>query len=359
MLRNYVETKAKLALLGFFLKYVLPFLIFFGIVYGLIFMFVLLMGNLTNEGSSDLMNGSVGNVSPEVLQYKDEVTKYAKEEGIEDHVGILLALMMQESGGRGSDPMQASESLCGSVGCIDDPEKSIEQGVSYFADVLEKANNDMKLALQSYNFGGGFIDFVMGKGGSYTKDLAIEFSAMKYEELKHTGSYSCIRPEAVPYNACYGDPYYVDAVLGYYDFSAGVGSGEWSMPIEGVMNITSSFGMRDDPFTGARENHKGVDFACIGGVTPIQSVDSGRVIYASQGSGYGNLVMVNHGDVISAYAHLSSINVSTGDVVESGKKLGVCGSTGNSTGPHLHLEAKTEEWSGHQDPLNFFDLGEG
>ncbi|MCP3029657.1 lysozyme family protein [Halobacillus sp. A5] len=359
MLRNYVETKAKLAMLGLFLKYVLPFLLLFGAVFGIIFMFVLLMGNLTNDDSSDLPNGSVGNVSQEVLQYKDDVTKYAKQEGVEDHVGVLLALMMQESGGRGDDPMQASESLCGSVGCITDPETSIEQGVAYFADTLEQADQDVKLALQSYNFGGGFIDFVMDNGGSYTQGLAIEFSAMKYEELKHTGSYSCIRPEAVPYDACYGDIYYVDEVLGYYDFSDGVGSGEWTVPIEGALDITSSFGRRDDPFTGERENHKGIDFACIGGVTPIQSVDSGRVVYASQSNGYGNLVMVDHGDIISAYGHLSSIHVDKGEVVESGKKLGVCGSTGNSTGPHLHLEAKTEEWRGHQDPLNFLDLGEG
>src|SRR5699024_5509165 len=115
------------------------------------------------------------------------------------------------SGGRGDDPMQASESLCGSVGCITDPEQSIEQGVKYFSQVLERAEGDVKLTLQSYNFGGGFIDYVMDNGGSYTQDLAIDFSAMKYEELKHTGNYSCVRPEAVQYNACYGDIYYVDA----------------------------------------------------------------------------------------------------------------------------------------------------
>ncbi|SFJ68399.1 Lysozyme-like [Halobacillus dabanensis] len=128
-----------------------------------------------------------------------------------------MALMMQESGGRGSDPMQASESLCGSVGCIEDPERSIKQGVSYFANTLERANGDVKLALQSYNFGLGFIDFVMDRGGEYTQELAIEFSSKKYDELKHTGEYNCIREEAEQYGACYGDIYYVDAVLSYYE----------------------------------------------------------------------------------------------------------------------------------------------
>ncbi len=152
MLRQYAEAKAKTAMLALFIKYVLPFLIMFGLIFGIIFMFVLMMSNLTGQNSNgDLTSGSVGNVSQEVLQYKDEVTQYAKQEGVEDYVGIILALMMQESGGRGNDPMQASESFCGSVGCINDPEKSIKQGVSYFAHTLEQANNDVKLALQSYN----------------------------------------------------------------------------------------------------------------------------------------------------------------------------------------------------------------
>ncbi|SDN95168.1 lysozyme family protein [Halobacillus sp. SY10] len=153
----------------------------------------------------------------QVLQYEDEIETYAEQEGIGEYKDILLALMMQESGGRGDDPMQASESHCGEVGCIGNPELSIEQGVAYFAKTLERSDGDVKLALQSYNFGAGFIDFVMNNGGKYTQDLAIEFSSKKYEELKHTGKYSCIREEAEQYDACYGDIYYVDAVLDHYE----------------------------------------------------------------------------------------------------------------------------------------------
>ncbi|KGX91142.1 hypothetical protein N781_05500 [Pontibacillus halophilus JSM 076056 = DSM 19796] len=156
-------------------------------------------------------------LSPQVKRYEDEVRRYAAEEGIEAYTDVILALMMQESGGRGDDPMQASESHCGEVGCIEDPETSIKQGVSYFAYTLERAGGDVKLALQSYNFGAGFIDYVKENGGAYTQQLAIDFSAKKYEELKDTGIYSCIREEAEQYDACYGDIYYVDAVLDYYD----------------------------------------------------------------------------------------------------------------------------------------------
>ncbi|QAS51246.1 lysozyme family protein [Halobacillus litoralis] len=205
------KTKLKKAGTKALIKIVLPILLIVGVLH------LLSNSNLGEGMTSSITNDRERNLSQQVLQYEDEVEKYAEEEGIGDYTGILLALMMQESGGRGNDPMQASESLCGSVGCINDPSRSIEQGVGYFAHTLEKADQDVKLALQSYNFGAGFIDYVMANGGEYTQELAIEFSAKKYEELKHTGDYSCIRPEAEEFEACYGDIYYVDAVLGYYD----------------------------------------------------------------------------------------------------------------------------------------------
>ncbi|MCT2536171.1 lysozyme family protein [Aquibacillus koreensis] len=155
-------------------------------------------------------------LTEEVIQYKPLVNKYLKEHNKEKYTAVVLSLMMQESSGRGNDPMQASESYCGEVGCIEDPEVSIKQGVAYFSKVLEQANGDVKLALQSYNFGIGFISYVQDNGGQYTEELAIQFSQKKYEELKHTGIYSCIRKEAEPYNACYGDFMYVQAVLDYY-----------------------------------------------------------------------------------------------------------------------------------------------
>ncbi|WP_085507167.1 lysozyme family protein [Thalassobacillus devorans] len=210
MAGSKTNRKFKIALRKLFFKNVLPLLIVIGAIQ-------FFANNPLDINVSNLTNENRGNLSKQVLQYEDKMEKYAKEEGIEDYVPIILALMMQESSGRGNDPMQASESYCGSVGCIDDPEKSIEQGVSYFAHTLEKADYNVKLALQSYNFGAGFIDYVRNNGGEYTQALAIEFSAKKYEELEHTGIYSCIREEALQYEACYGDIYYVDAVLNYYD----------------------------------------------------------------------------------------------------------------------------------------------
>jgi murein DD-endopeptidase MepM/ murein hydrolase activator NlpD len=365
VLKQAMDVKAKSVGLGLFLKLILPFLIVAGILYGTVLMILFFANWFVHDDPESIIGEGIANVSPEVLRYKPTVENYAKEYGVEEYVGIILALMMQESGGRGDDPMQASESYCGQVGCITDPELSIKQGVQYFSQVLQKANGDVKLALQSYNFGQGFIDYVNERGGKYTKTLAIEFSAMMYDKLAHTGHYRCVRPEAIPYGACYGDIGYVDAVLQYYDFTLTVtGNGEWAFPIGGAMDITSPYGWRTWP-DGRREFHRGIDFACINYVTPIYSVSDGRVIYAQfhtnrDGTpGYGNLVMVQHGKkLISAYAHMSDITVKEGQTIKKGQQVGVCGNTGHSTGPHLHFEVKSEMWSGQQNPISLFSLKE-
>ncbi|TKI23987.1 hypothetical protein FC700_31545, partial [Bacillus mycoides] len=83
----------------------------------------------------------------------------------------------------------------------------------------------IKTALQAYNFGTGFFDFIGANGGKYTKELAIKFSQQQYQKVKHTGMYRCVRPEMIPYSACYGDALYVDAVLKYYQPGSVVSGG--------------------------------------------------------------------------------------------------------------------------------------
>jgi|SRR5690625_798515 len=150
-----------------------------------------------------------------VEQHRETVQLYAKEHGIEEYTDVLLAIILQESGGRGADPMQSSESLCGEVGCISDARQSIEQGVHYFAAALEKAGGDLPLAVQSYNFGLGFIDYVQKNDGEFSDEIVIEFSKMMYEQADDPTKYSCLREEAKQYNACYGDILYAEEVLSY------------------------------------------------------------------------------------------------------------------------------------------------
>ena len=178
------------------------------IVVGLIAIFILL--SIFSEDREPM-------VSEEVLQYKPLVEKYAEEYQVATHVDVILAMMMQESGGRGTDPMQSSESYCGQIGCIDDPELSIKQGVYYFSETLKAAGYDLELAIQSYNFGKGFISYVHNTAGTYSQEAAIQFSKQMYENAPDKSIYTCLRKEAKQYNACYGDIYYVQSVMSYLE----------------------------------------------------------------------------------------------------------------------------------------------
>lgn len=106
--------------------------------------------------------------------------------------------------------------------------------------------------------------------------------------------------------------------------------------------MTSSFGMRDHPILGGRRAHKGVDLAAPVG-TPIYATADGKVSRASWFSGYGLFVSLEHGgDMQTRYGHMSRLNVAEGQIVHKGDVIGYVGSTGNSTGPHLHYEVRVD-----------------
>ena len=101
--------------------------------------------------------------------------------------------------------------------------------------------------------------------------------------------------------------------------------------------ITSIFGYRDAPTAGASSNHGAIDIAVR--YTPVYAAADGKVIIARYLSGYGNYVMIDHGDgYYTGYGHLNSFNVSAGETVSRGQQIAVSGNTGISTGPHLHYE---------------------
>ena len=107
-----------------------------------------------------------------------------------------------------------------------------------------------------------------------------------------------------------------------------------------TVRITSKFGKRNDPFTGAPKQHRGIDFAGKIG-TELMAVAPGRVISAGERVGYGTTVEIDHGlGFTTLYAHLSKITVSRGDWVRPGTIVGLGGSSGRSTGPHLHYEIR-------------------
>ena len=102
--------------------------------------------------------------------------------------------------------------------------------------------------------------------------------------------------------------------------------------------VSSNYGMRTDPFSGKRAWHNGVDIAGVAGVDVV-AIASGIVTFSGTKSGYGKMIEINHGGgVITRYGHHESLAVSVGELVKKGQKIGGMGSSGRSTGPHVHYE---------------------
>jgi murein DD-endopeptidase MepM/ murein hydrolase activator NlpD len=106
--------------------------------------------------------------------------------------------------------------------------------------------------------------------------------------------------------------------------------------------LTSQFGIRKDPFTGGYRHHSGIDIAAPPG-TAIRSAAGGRVSFAGRAGGYGNMIELDHGNGLrTRYAHLSRILVGSGSTVAGGEIIAEAGSTGRSTGSHLHFEVRED-----------------
>lgn len=107
--------------------------------------------------------------------------------------------------------------------------------------------------------------------------------------------------------------------------------------------IRSSYGRRSDPFTGETEMHRGLDIGALYG-TEVRAPANATVKLAQRQADYGNLIVLDHGDGITTrYGHLARFNVEKGDVIEKGQVIGFVGSTGRSTGPHLHYEVRLDD----------------
>lgn len=152
-------------------------------------------------------------LSAEVLAHTPAIQKYASEFGIPEYVPAIQAIMMQESGGKGTDPMQASEcpyntQYPNTPGAIQDTDYSIKVGVQYYADCVREAGcespqdmDKLKLSWQGYNYGNGYISWALEKFGGYSEANALQFS--KEQAAAHGWS-------------GYGDPEYVPHVMRYY-----------------------------------------------------------------------------------------------------------------------------------------------
>lgn len=187
-----------------------------------IILIVVLFGCAVSIFGGGSNSNSYTPVSAEVEAYEPLIQKYAKEHGIPEYVELIKAVMMQESGGQGNDPMQASE--CGyntrypnTPNGITDPEYSINVGIQNLAACLSSAEVEspidmehIKLALQGYNFGNGYISWAKTNYGGYSYANAVEFSTTQAARLGWDS---------------YGDTQYVAHVLRYYPYGRAFTSG--------------------------------------------------------------------------------------------------------------------------------------
>jgi hypothetical protein len=126
-------------------------------------------------------------------------------------------------------------------------------------------------------------------------------------------------------------------------------------PVVGEVEFTSGFGVRSDPFLGRPAMHTGLDFRAASG-DPVRATANGKVVSAGWAGGYGRMIEIDHGNGLSTrYGHLSEIGVKVGDQIKIGQVIGEVGSTGRSTGPHLHYETRIDGEA--VDPQKFLRAG--
>ncbi len=220
-------TAAVMALVGFLMAeigvVIIPLLIIIAVVIIVSTLIVSIISSVaaffTPEKEAETSGGiKMQMLSQATIAYADDLREAAEAEGIEKYVNYLLAIMETESHGEGDDPMQSAESAGLEPGGFTNPQDSIKQGVSYFAECVRKAqenNCDIKCAVQSYNFGSGFIDYAASYGGTYSLELSESFAQEKSNGIK--ADYA--NDIAINYNGgfryAYGNMFYAELVSTY------------------------------------------------------------------------------------------------------------------------------------------------
>lgn len=260
-------------------------------------------------------------------------------------------------------------------------EKAAELGIKT-ADLKPGSEDEAQLPLVTGSLAGGPDDIaaVAGSVKAMMDDSRLALAAISEEaisstdeivdELKRIG----IRPKMPELGGdAIGGPYLpptdgpakeslVDDANAVYEalsrFKAAKGAIDLApihKPIGISVRISSGFGNRSDPFTRGRAFHAGIDFPAPTGTT-VLSAGYGKVTFVGHRSGYGNLVEVTHGGgLVTRYGHLSAFLVEQGQVVNTGSPIAKVGSTGRSTGPHLHFEVRRNDAA--VDPAGYLAVG--
>lgn len=337
-------------------------------------------GDLKIDGQQVYPGGSGGGVGPSGSTYEpinigSNITgnpnivawldKYTKLYGISDYIGLAYALIMVENPSTDGtdDIMQSSESAGYPGPGYLTGEASVKQGCKHLAEQIKNGqtqNVDIWGVMQGYNFGSAYIPWLANRGGKNTTDLAEEYSRdVVAPSLGNTtgATYPYVNAVSQADGRTYlyvngGNFHYAAMIRQYVKVTESVG---YVVPISKPVTVTSEFGYRQHPITGAYELHNGIDLVNGNPTTPIYASAAGEVVIAgSYPEWYGNYVVIKHSDgLYTGYAHQSQLRVSVGDTVKQGQQIGNMGTTGPSTGPHLHFQFfKNGPWPSQNDFIN-------
>lgn len=289
--------------------------------------------------AATLLFSSAGNqnLSEGVISLLPQIQVACVKYEIPDYAPLAAAIMMQESGGDvelvHGDVMQCAEGMGLPVGTPITPEESIDFGVKLLKGLLQQAGvtspadlDHLKLAVQAYNFGSGYIGYALAMDGKYTRENAVAFAQRQAGILGWSS---------------YGDVDYVDHVLRYYTIGSVLSMGAASQRYP-----TLCYPMPGYTWT-TYGGHEGIDLPCELG-TPVYASGTGTISYVkndwTEADGikgmmsYGNCVCISHGSGLETrYGHLSYAVVPVGQTVFQGQLIGYSGDTGNVTGPHMHF----------------------
>lgn len=291
--------------------------------------------------------------------------KYTKLYGISDYIGLAYALIMVENPGTDGtdDIMQSSESAGYPGPGYLTGEASVNQGCKHLAQQIKNGqdqNVDIWGVMQGYNFGSAYIPWLSNRGGVNTTDLAEVYSrTVVAPSLGNTtgATYPYVNAVSQADGRTYlyvngGNFHYAAMIRQYVKVNESSG---YVVPISKPVTVTSEFGYRYHPITGSYELHNGIDLVNGNATTPIYASAAGEVVIAgSYPDWYGNYVVIKHSDgLYTGYAHQSQLRVSVGDTVNQGQQIGNMGTTGPSTGPHLHFQFFTNgPWPSNSDFIN-------
>lgn len=331
----------------------------------------------TNGGGSGGAGGGDGstyepqNINQNIIGNANIVAwlkKWTAEYGISEYIGLAYALIQVENASTDGtdDIMQSSESAGYPGPGYLTGEASVKQGCKHLADVLKSSfakGVDVWGAMQSYNFGTAYVSWLASRGGKNTTDLAEIYSRdVVAPSLGNTtgATYSYVNAVSQADGRTYlyvngGNFHYAAMIRQYVKVTEGGGSGDYFLPIAKPITVTSEFGWRTSPITGEQELHNGIDLVNGNPNTPIYAAAAGEVVVAgSYPAWYGNYVVIKHSDGwYTGYAHQSVLKVSEGQIVTKGQQIGNMGTTGPSTGEHLHFQFfKNGPWPSNSDFVN-------